>query len=170
MYLTRNLPWSEQKTDIWWYRNVCIIFISCIRNNICYSRKGIIFAHRNFSSPKWPTISIKSQGIYDVFNRKFAENPEVFYDSPAITHDKRQGNSIETTEPVFNLLYILVSSLTVFEMYFRTHYFPVFKCGTKLFLIFLVLFPNFNYDLIKFAYSYNDFFSFAWTWVVYYFL
>lgn len=64
MYLTRNLPWSEQKTDIWWYRNVCIIFISCIRNNICYSRKGIIFAHRNFSSPKWPTISIKSQGIY----------------------------------------------------------------------------------------------------------
>ena len=60
--------------------------------------------------------------ISDVFNRKCVVNPELLLSDsfPMITRDKRQGNSIETTWSVFNLLYIFISNLTVFERYFGT--------------------------------------------------
>lgn len=37
-----------------------------------------------------------------------------------INHDKRQGNSIETAESVFNLLCVLVYNLIVLERYIGT--------------------------------------------------
>ena len=63
--------------------------------------------------------------ISDVFNRKCVVNPELLLSDsfPMITRDKRQGNSIETTWSVFNLRYIFISNLTVFERYFG----PIFS-------------------------------------------